>query len=40
MVNKLSAYKTYLLFSAITAMCVSLVATVMIVYLYYRGISW
>ena len=33
MVNKLSAYKTYLLFSAITAMCFSLVATVMIVYL-------
>ncbi|MDM0952549.1 tetracycline efflux MFS transporter TetA(P) [Clostridium perfringens] len=32
MVNKLSAYKTYLLFSAITAMCFSLVATVMIVY--------
>ena len=31
-VNKLSAYKTYLLFSAITAMCFSLVATVMIVY--------
>ncbi|EOU1986181.1 tetracycline efflux MFS transporter TetA(P), partial [Clostridium perfringens] len=30
--NKLSAYKTYLLFSAITAMCFSLVATVMIVY--------
>ena len=32
MVNKLSAYKTYLLFSAITAMCFSLVATVMTVY--------
>lgn len=32
MVNKLSAYKTYLLFSAITAMCFSLVTTVMIVY--------
>ena len=32
MVNKLSAYKTYLLFSAITAMCFSLVSTVMIVY--------
>ncbi|MGU8266016.1 tetracycline efflux MFS transporter TetA(P) [Clostridium perfringens] len=32
MVNKLSAYKTYLLFSAITAMCFSLVATVMMVY--------
>lgn len=32
MVNKLSAYKTYLLFSAIAAMCFSLVATVMIVY--------
>ena len=32
MVNKLSAYKSYLLFSAITAMCFSLVATVMIVY--------
>ena len=32
MVNKLTAYKTYLLFSAITAMCFSLVATVMIVY--------
>ena len=32
MVNKLSAYKTYLLFSAITAMCFSLVATVMVVY--------
>ena len=32
MVNKLSAYKTYLLFSAITEMCFSLVATVMIVY--------
>ena len=32
MLNKLSAYKTYLLFSAITAMCFSLVATVMIVY--------
>ena len=32
MVNKLSAYKTYLLFSAITALCFSLVATVMIVY--------
>ena len=32
MVNKLSAYKIYLLFSAITAMCFSLVATVMIVY--------
>ena len=32
MVNKLSAYKTYLLFSAITAMCFSLVATVTIVY--------
>ena len=32
MINKLSAYKTYLLFSAITAMCFSLVATVMIVY--------
>lgn len=32
MVNKLSAYKTYLLFSAITAMCFSLVPTVMIVY--------
>ncbi len=32
MVNKLSAYKTYLLFSAITAMCFLLVATVMIVY--------
>ena len=32
MVNKLSAYKTYLLFSAITAMCFSLLATVMIVY--------
>lgn len=32
MVNKLSAYKTYLLFSAIKAMCFSLVATVMIVY--------
>ena len=32
MVNKLSAYKTYLLFSAITAMCFSLVATIMIVY--------
>ena len=32
MVNKLSAYKTYLLFSAITAMCFSLVATFMIVY--------
>ena len=31
MVNKLSAYKPYLLFSAITAMCFSLVATVMIV---------
>ncbi|MBW4872429.1 tetracycline efflux MFS transporter TetA(P) [Clostridium perfringens] len=32
MVNKLSAYKTYLLFSAIAAMCFSLVATVMVVY--------
>lgn len=32
MVNKLSAYKTYLLFSAITAMCFSLVSTVMMVY--------
>ncbi len=32
MVNKLSAYKIYLLFSAITAMCFSLIATVMIVY--------
>lgn len=32
MVNKLSAYKTYLLFSAIVAMCFSLVATVMVVY--------
>ncbi|MDV5105124.1 tetracycline efflux MFS transporter TetA(P) [Clostridium perfringens] len=32
MVNKLSAYKTYLLFSAITAMCFSLVTTVMMVY--------
>ncbi|NSB30204.1 hypothetical protein BCD93_001162 [Clostridium saccharoperbutylacetonicum] len=32
MVNKLSAYKIYLLFSAITAMCFSLTATVMIVY--------
>lgn len=32
MVNKLSAYKTYLLFSAITAMCFSLVTTVMNVY--------
>ena len=32
MVKKLSAYKIYLLFSAITAMCFSLVATVMIVY--------
>ncbi|GAA0098772.1 tetracycline efflux MFS transporter TetA(P) [Clostridium perfringens] len=32
MVNKLSAYKTYLLFSAIAAMCFSLVATVMMVY--------
>ena len=32
MVNKLSAYKTYLLFSAITAMCFSLVSTVTIVY--------
>ncbi len=32
MVNKLSAYKIYLLFSAITAMCFLLVATVMIVY--------
>src|SRR5574344_2210006 len=32
MVNKLSAYKIYLLFSAITAMCFSLAATVMIVY--------
>ena len=32
MVNKLSAYKIYLLFSAITAMYFSLVATVMIVY--------
>src|SRR5574344_1460099 len=32
MVNKLSAYKTYLLFSAITAMCISLVTIVMIVY--------
>ena len=32
MVNKLSAYKTYLLFSAITAMCFSFVSTVMIVY--------
>ena len=32
MVNKLSAYKIYLFFSAITAMCFSLVATVMIVY--------
>ncbi|MBI5998364.1 tetracycline efflux MFS transporter TetA(P) [Clostridium perfringens] len=32
MVNKLLAYKTYLLFSAITAICFSLVATVMIVY--------
>ncbi|ENZ00227.1 MDR-type permease tetracycline resistance protein TetA [Clostridium thermobutyricum] len=32
MVNKLSAYKTYLLFSAITAMCFSVVSTVMIVY--------
>ncbi|MDK0547592.1 tetracycline efflux MFS transporter TetA(P) [Clostridium perfringens] len=32
MVNKLSAYKTYLLFSAIAAMCFSLVTTVMVVY--------
>lgn len=32
MVNKLSAYKTYLLFSAITAMCFSLVTTVTMVY--------
>lgn len=32
MVNKLSAYKIYLLFSAIAAMCFSLIATVMIVY--------
>ena len=32
MVNKLSAYKTYLLFSAITAMCFSLVSTVTMVY--------
>ncbi|MGY0373372.1 MFS transporter [Clostridium sp. JNZ J1-5] len=32
MVKKLSAYKIYLLFSAITAMCFSLAATVMIVY--------
>ena len=32
MVNKLSAYKTYLLFSAIAALCFSLVATVMVVY--------
>ena len=32
MVNKISAYKTYLLFSAIAAMCFSLVATVMVVY--------
>lgn len=32
MVNELSAYKIYLLFSAITAMCFSLTATVMIVY--------
>lgn len=32
MVNKLSAYKTYLLFSGATAMCFSLAATVMIVY--------
>ncbi|WP_027625658.1 tetracycline efflux MFS transporter TetA(P) [Clostridium lundense] len=32
MVKKLSAYKIYLLFSAITAMCFSLVATVMVVY--------
>lgn len=32
MVNKLSAYKTYLLFSAIAAMCFSLVATVIVVY--------
>ena len=32
MVNKLSAYKTYLLFSAIAAMCFSLVTTVMMVY--------
>ncbi|ADK16742.1 tetracycline efflux MFS transporter TetA(P) [Clostridium autoethanogenum] len=32
MVKKLSAYKIYLLFSAITAMCFSLVGTVMIVY--------
>ena len=32
MVNKLSAYKIYLLFSAITAMCFSLTATVRIVY--------
>ncbi|SHJ11858.1 MFS transporter, DHA3 family, tetracycline resistance protein [Clostridium cavendishii DSM 21758] len=32
MVNKLSAYKIYLLFSAIIAMCFSLAATVMIVY--------
>ncbi len=32
MVNRLSVYKIYLLFSAITAMCFSLTATVMIVY--------
>jgi MFS family permease len=32
MVNKLSAYKIYLLFSAITAMCFSLTAKVMKVY--------
>ena len=32
MVNKLSAYKIYLLLSAITAICFSLVTTVMIVY--------
>ncbi|MCT8978091.1 MFS transporter [Clostridium sp. CX1] len=32
MVKKLSAYRIYLLFSAITAMCFSLVATVTIVY--------
>ncbi len=32
MVKKLSAYKIYLLFSAITALCFSMIATVMIVY--------
>ncbi|MDD7794349.1 MFS transporter [Clostridium sp. 'White wine YQ'] len=32
MVKKLSAYKTYLIYSAITGLCFSLIATIMIVY--------